>query len=220
MTMNKAILFLVTIIPTFLFGQDVKKVTDKENHETFYVLKSDKTTKHGEYKKFSYKHKLLVRGFYKQGVKDSIWECYDLDGQLTLKYNYTSNQLIFHKPNDIVEGKKYKIINGNSGSNTTLTRPPIFLGGDDLMLSEIIENIQYPYAAKENGKEGTVNVLFTVDKYGKTSNFRVEKPLGYGMDEEAIRVLKLLPDNWLPGNLNGQPVDVEVSYPISYNLGF
>jgi hypothetical protein len=38
------------------------------------------------------------------------------------------------------------------------------------------------------------------------------------MDEEAIRVLKLLPDNWLPGLLNGQPVDVEIVYPINFKL--
>lgn len=216
--MNKAILFLLTVIPTLLFGQDIKKITDKESNETFYVLKSDKTTKHGEYKKFSYNNKLLIKGFYKQGVKDSIWECYDFNGELTLKYNYTKNELVFYKPNEKVKDKKYKIINGSSGSGTTLSRPPIFLGGDDFVMSELVKNIRYPSTAVENGKSGKVYVLFTVDKFGKTSNYHVETPLGFGLDEEAIRVLKLLPDNWLPGLLNEQPVDVEVVYPINFRL--
>jgi TonB family protein len=217
MTINKSILFLLTVIPTFLFGQDIKKITDKENNETFYVLKSDKTTKQGEYKKFSYNNKLLVKGFYKQGVKDSIWECYDFDGQLTLKYNYNKSELVTYKPNEIVKDKKYKIVNSNS-TDTILSRTPIFLGGDDYVLSELIKNIHYPSSAVENGKSGKVYVVFTIDKYGKTSNYHVDNPIGFGMDEEAIRVLKLLPDNWLPGLLNGQPVDVEIVYPINFKL--
>jgi TonB family protein len=200
-----------------LFGQDIKKITDKENNETFYVLKSDKTTKQGEYKKFSYNNKLLVKGFYKQGVKDSIWECYDFDGQLTLKYNYNKSELVTYKPNEIVKDKKYKIVNSNS-TDTILSRTPIFLGGDDYVLSELIKNIHYPSSAVENGKSGKVYVVFTIDKYGKTSNYHVDNPIGFGMDEEAIRVLKLLPDNWLPGLLNGQPVDVEIVYPINFKL--
>lgn len=215
--MNKSILFLLTVIPTFLFGQDIKKITDKENNETFYVLKSDKTTKHGEYKKFSYNNKLLVKGFYKEGVKDSIWECYDFDGQLTLKYNYNKSEVVTCKPKEIVKDKKYKIVNSNS-TDTILSRTPIFLGGDDYVLSELIKNIRYPSGAVENGKSGKVYVVFTIDKYGKTSNYHVDKPIGFGMDEEAIRVLKLLPDNWLPGLLNGQPVDVEIVYPINFKL--
>ncbi|WP_320054426.1 energy transducer TonB [uncultured Acetobacteroides sp.] len=80
------------------------------------------------------------------------------------------------------------------------------------------KNIHYPLTAVENGKSGTVYVLFTVDKYGKTNNYHVEAPLGYGMEEEAIRVLKLIPDNWLPGLLNGEPINVEVIYPIIFRL--
>lgn len=216
--MNKKILILLTIIPTFLFGQDIKKIIDKENNETFYVLKSDKTTKHGEYKKFSFNNKLLIKGIYKQGVKDSIWECYNFYGELTLKYNYTQNELVFYKPNDKVKNKMFKIVNSNNNSDTALSRPPIFLGGDHFVLSEIAKNIRYPSAARENGKSGKVCIMFTVDKFGKTSNYHVETPLGFGMDEEAIRVLKLIPDNWLPGLLNEQPVDVEVSYPIYFKL--
>ncbi|MDQ3049370.1 MAG: energy transducer TonB [Bacteroidota bacterium] len=213
--MNKTLLILLTVIPTFLFGQDIKKITDKENNETFYVLKSDKTTKHGEYKKFSYNNKLLVKGFYKQGVKDSIWECYGFDGQLTLKYNYNKSEVVTYKPNEIVKDKKYKIVNS---TDTILSRNPIFLGGDDYVLSELVKNIRYPSSAVENGKSGKVYVFFTIDKNGKTSNYHVDKQLGYGMDEEAIRVLKLLPDNWLPGLSNGQPVDVEIVYPINFRL--
>jgi periplasmic protein TonB len=201
-----------------LFGQETRKINDKATNETFHVLKSDRTTRHGEYRKFSYNDRLLVKGYYKLGVKDSTWECYDLNGQLTMKFDYTKNELVFYKPNDKVKDKKFKIAAGNNSADTTLSRPPIFLGGDDYILSELANNIRYPANAVENGKSGKVFVIFTVDRSGKTGNYHVATPLGYGMDEEAIRVLKLLPDNWLPGLSAGQPVDVEVAYAVTFTL--
>lgn len=65
-------------------------------------------------------------------------------------------------------------------------------------------------------KSGSVSVLFTVDKTGKTGNYHVADPLGYGLDEEAIRAVRLFSDNWLPGLVNDQPVDVEVSHRIIF----
>jgi len=52
----------------------------------------------------------------------------------------------------------------------------------------------------------------------KTSNYKVERPLGYGLDIEAIRMLKLQPDNWLPGIQNGQAVDTEVIKSVTFKI--
>jgi hypothetical protein len=38
------------------------------------------------------------------------------------------------------------------------------------------------------------------------------------LDEEAIRVVKLLPDYWIPGLLDNQAVDVELFFPFSFAL--
>lgn len=215
--MIKKILFLLVLVPVLLFGQKTKKFIDKDKNETFFVLKSDKTTKHGEYKKF-WNNKLLVKGYYKLGKKDSIWESYDLKGQLSIKYDYTKNQLIYYNPGKNIGNMKFKFINGSQNSDSILNRIPIFLGGEGLYLMTINNNIRYPVKAQENGISGTVNVFFNVDKFGKTSNYHVKSPLGYGLDEEAIRVSKLLSDNWLAGLFNGQPDDVEVMCPIGYRL--
>jgi len=215
--MIKKILFLLVLVPVLLFGQKTKKIIDKEKNETFYVLKSDKTTKHGEYNKF-WNNKLLVKGYYKLSQKDSIWESFDLNGQLSIKYDFTKNQLIYYKPGKNIGNMKFKFINGNQNSDSILNRIPIFLGGEGSYLIEINNNIRYPVSAQENGISGIVNVFFIVDKFGKTSNYNVKTPLGYGLDEEAIRVLKLLSDNWLAGLFNGQPADVEVMCPITFRL--
>ena len=198
-----------------LFGQATKKVSDKLTDETFYVLKSDMSTKHGEYNKFSNKNKLLVSGYYKLGVKDSIWQCYDKEGRITLTYDFTRNDLIFYEPSDHINDIQYRRINDN---DTTLNRPPIFLGGEQLFLNEIAWNLRYPASARENSIMGNVYVTFIVNTNGKLINPAIKTPLGYGLDEEALRVIGLLPDNWLPGMFNGQAVDVEVSLPVSFRL--
>ena len=210
--MNKQILILLIFVPTMLFAQKTKKVTDEISNETFYVLKSDKKIRHGEYKKFNSFGKLLVNGYYKFGAKDSIWECFDHNGELTSKYDYTKNELIFYNPQAKVISKKYRLIANGNKLDTTLSRPPLFLCGDEFIMSEI----RYPLIAMEKGKFGRVVVIFTVDKFGKTANYHVKTPIGSGMDEEAIRVLKLIPDFWLPGLLNGEPVDVEVEFPFNF----
>jgi periplasmic protein TonB len=126
--------------------------------------------------------------------------------------------LIYYYLTEEEKSKKYKVINSADNSEIYLTRPPLYLGGADNFNFELSRNIYYPQIATENGVMGTVNVIFTIDKNGKTSNYHVDKPMGYGLDEESIRVLKLLSDNWLPGLLNGQAVDIEYVQPVYYKL--
>ena len=197
-------------------GQQTKKIVDQKTNETYFVLKSDKSIKHGEYNKFSYKKTLLIKGSYKQGLKDSIWECYDFDGHTTLKIDYSKNELVYFNPTD--KFRKYKIINSAQGADTILSRNPIYLGGDDTFTSDIVVNLRYPIAAIQSGVSGNVYVSFVVDKNGQTSNYEVKHPLGFGLDQEAIRVLKLQTCNWLPGIQNGQSVDIEVICPIKFRL--
>ena len=112
--------------------------------------------------------------------------------------------------------KKYRLIVNGNKLDTTLSKPPVFIAGDEFITAET----GYPRIAMEMGKSGKVVVSFTVDKFGKTKDFHVKNRIGFGLDEEAIRVLKFFPDFWLPGILNGVPVDVEVEIPFSFaNLG-
>ena len=214
--MNKKILVLLIFVPTMLCAQKTQKVTNKVNNETFYVLKSDKKIRHGEYKNFNFFGKLVVNGYYKYGAKDSIWDCFDRNGELISKYNYTKNELVFYNPNVKLIGKKYRLLVDGNKLDTILSKPPLFLAGDEFFMSKI----QYPIIAQQKGISGRVVVFFTVDKFGKTTNYHVKTPIGYGMDEEVIRVLKLIPDFWLPGFLNEEPVDIEVEFPFNFrNLG-
>ena len=94
-------------------------------------------------------------------------------------------------------------------------RMPCFPGSDTAMSRFIAENLQYPAEAKENDINGEVQLSFTVNKNGRIENINVTESLGYGCDEEAVRLIGRMPD-WLPALKNGKPVKEEVVLSIEF----
>ena len=79
------------------------------------------------------------------------------------------------------------------------------------------KNMRYPDEAIEKGATGKVWVSFVVEKDGQLSNITVDRGIGYGTEQEAIRVLKQA-KAWKPGKQNGQPVRVKYNLPLSFVL--
>jgi len=79
--------------------------------------------------------------------------------------------------------------------------------------SYISKHLKYPKAAQQSGAEGKVFVQFVIDKDGSITDIQIIKGLGFGMDEEAIRVIQSAP-KWMPGKQRGKPVKVRMSLPI------
>ncbi|RYZ99659.1 MAG: energy transducer TonB [Sphingobacteriaceae bacterium] len=79
------------------------------------------------------------------------------------------------------------------------------------------KNLRYPSMATDAGKSGKVWVSFVVEKDGQISNVKVDQGAGYGMDEEALRVLKLS-KKWKPGLQRGEPVRVKYTLPLNFVL--
>ncbi len=94
---------------------------------------------------------------------------------------------------------------------------PSFPGGDGALYGFLAQNIAYPEIAKRAGVEGQVIVMFTVSKTGQIASPRVVRGIGGGCDEEALRVVMMMP-RWNPGKQNGQPVNVQVTVPIRFQL--
>ena len=78
-------------------------------------------------------------------------------------------------------------------------------------------NLRFPGAAQDAGVAGRVILTFVIEKNGEITNINIDKPAGYGFDQEAMRVLKLA-KAWKPGIQNGQPVRVRYSIPINFKL--
>ena len=65
--------------------------------------------------------------------------------------------------------------------------------------------------------QGKVVVSFTINADGELTNLQVLKGLGFGTDEEALRVLRLMP-RWKPGRQAGRAVRVRYNLPITFAL--
>jgi protein TonB len=94
---------------------------------------------------------------------------------------------------------------------------PQFEGGQEEMMKYLQKNLNYPPVARENGIEGRVVLQFVVGTDGKISQIEVLKKLGWGLEEEAVRVVKAMPP-WRPGKQNGKPVYVKFTLPIVFKL--
>ncbi len=64
------------------------------------------------------------------------------------------------------------------------------------------ENLRYPQAAIDNGIKGTVILELTVSPSGEITHIDVKKSLGYGCDQEAMRLVNEGP-KWNPATRNG-----------------
>jgi protein TonB len=99
---------------------------------------------------------------------------------------------------------------------TVVEEMPSFPGGEE-KLFEYLSKIKYPSIARENGISGRVYVTFVVDKDGKIKDAKILRGIGGGCDEEAMRVVKSMPD-WKPGRQNGRNVSVQYNLPVNFNL--
>lgn len=105
--------------------------------------------------------------------------------------------------------------------NTTIydavEKMPSFPGGEIMMYDFLARNVRYPQRAREDGYSGTVYVRFVVEPDGSITNIEVAKGVAGGCSEEAVRVVKMMP-NWIPGEAFGKKVRVTYTLPINFRL--
>jgi periplasmic protein TonB len=95
---------------------------------------------------------------------------------------------------------------------------PFFPGGESALDDYVNDNVHYPGKAMDHGVEGKVMVHFIVDEHGNVTNVTtLGKPIGYGLEEEAVRVMSKSP-KWTPGTVKGKNVKSYVILPIAFTL--
>jgi protein TonB len=94
---------------------------------------------------------------------------------------------------------------------------PEYPGGMAQIGKFISRNLKYPPIARDNGVKGRVVVSFVVEPSGEITDVKVIRGIGSGCDEEAIRVVRMMP-KWKPGKQNGKAVRVQYNLPITFTL--
>lgn len=205
-------------------AQQTEKKTAKgknpRSREVFHVIQGT-DVKHGAYRKtLMGKFAVSERGSYDNGKKTGVWEYFDAQGQVEQRYDFSRNELVYDKNASTAFAGATKsaiIVNGELRENPT-GRLPVLLGGISKYAFYLANYLQYPPEARANQVEGTVIVSVTITSEGKIVDEQIEGEAGFGLGEEALRVMRLLPDEWIPLIVDGQAVATRLFIPIRFRL--
>jgi protein TonB len=157
-------------------------------------------------------------GTIEKGNKVGVWEyyAYTRDGTQVLaqKYDHSKNKLLFYRP---VEDRVYQIKENNAWTNGRVDQPPLFMGGDAL-LGTYVSKLNYPTMAQDKNVQGKVIITFVIDTLGQASDYHVLLGIGAGCDEEAMRVAKNIPQQWIPARRGSHAVPVVYEMPFNFRL--
>lgn len=92
-----------------------------------------------------------------------------------------------------------------------------FPGGESAMFKFIGDNIEYPSLALKNEISGTVYISFVVEPDGSISNKQILRSVGGGCDEEAMRIINIMP-KWHPAQQGGKNARLRLTLPISFKI--
>ncbi len=125
-------------------------------------------------------------------------------------------------PVEIDQGKQIVEVKKEEDENKIFDKVEIeasFPGGDSKWRQYLERNANGQVATDNGAPEGTYTtvVQFVVDKEGNISDVRALTNHGYGMEEEAIRVIKKGP-KWNPAVQNGRQVKAYRKQPITFRV--
>jgi protein TonB len=104
-----------------------------------------------------------------------------------------------------------------SDSTVVVEQMPEYPGGIPALGEFLQQNLRYPRQARKANVTGKVFASFVVGADGVLRDISIAKGIGYGCDEEVVRVIALMP-KWKPGIQSGKAVPVRYSMPISFTL--
>lgn len=100
---------------------------------------------------------------------------------------------------------------------TAVEQQAEFPGGSGAWQRFLAKTLKYPSLAQRANVGGRVFVSFVVNTDGSVSDVEVLKGVGFGCDEEAIRIIRSMP-RWNPGKQSGRAVRSRFTQPITFVL--
>lgn len=162
----------------------------------------------GRHREWTEKGNLRLDVQYKGGKYDGLLLTYWENGQVR------RNELF--EQGKSLGGKRYSS-EGKELDYCPYEIMPVFPGGEEELMSFIRSKLKYPRSAFEEKIQGKVITRFVVNKFGEISKTSVIRGVNQDLDNEALRVLSLMP-KWTPGQQEGVPVDVYFVLPFSFKF--
>ena len=159
------------------------------------------------------------RGMLDKKTKVGVWEYFGRTPSqrqvLVQRYDHAARKLLYYRP--IGEILYRAEIEPGTWRSRRLDQPPLFIGGD-ASLAAYTTRLNYPAQAQDHNVQGRVVVSFVIDTLGHPSAYKLVTKLGSGCDEEALRVVRSIPPEWIPGRVGSRAVPVEYELPLTFRL--
>lgn len=161
-------------------------------------------------------------------VKQILWIPAKKDGiPIPSKHEYTVefsakayNKMYSKSPKIKVPLDDYKVKNDNKVyelEDLTTAPHPYFSNPNATLNGYFLSEMRYPEQAKELEISGTVILSFTIETDGTVANITVDKSVGGGCDNEAIRLVQDL--LWIPGMIDDSLVRTKYQQEITFQFG-
>lgn len=121
------------------------------------------------------------------------------------------------KDTDVTAALPQTVADNEDEVMRTVEQLPEFLGGMVEFMKWLTHNLRYPAAAQQQKIEGKVVVTFIVNKDGTIANPKVDRSVNAMLDNEALRVIKMMP-NWKPGMIGNKPCRTMFAIPINFKI--
>lgn len=102
-------------------------------------------------------------------------------------------------------------------SSAAIEYQPEYDGGIQGFREYIAKNFTIPPQAAKQNIQGKIFVEFIIEKDGSLTDIKVIRGLGFGLDEEAQRVLSNC-KKWKPGEIKGEKIKARYVLPIAINI--
>ncbi len=141
-------------------------------------------------------------GFLEKGLKEGKW----IGRSKKHKLNFTE----YYSRGNLLKGESIDDYNINY-TYDKIEIPAESKKGINDFLEFIGKNFQVP---KVQGLKGKILIRFYIEVDGSVNEVKVIKGVGYGADEEAIRVIKMYSNWWIPAKKYGKKIRSQYQLPI------
>lgn len=161
-----------------------------------------------------------INGNYSLEVPDNLPLVFSFVGMETTEVATADKATIDVKMNEDVSQLSEVVITRSAIQRPATEEPLVKLaepvGGIKAYDKYMEDNLRYPQQALENNVKGRVVVEFNVGVDGALNNFVVMKSLGYGCDDEVLRLVKEGPV-WTPTTEDDKPVESTVRVRMKFD---
>ncbi|MEI7757985.1 MAG: hypothetical protein WCI80_02980 [Bacteroidota bacterium] len=183
--------------------------------ENYMSLPQDKNVKNGAYNVANVDNKVLVLGSYKNNVKDSIWNFYNITGDIIQSYNYSTNQMLYHvvDPSTIV---KQKVVIDTTLSEDDKIVAPQKIGGVNYGFYLIHSDKALPVEVKQQKNDILMEYVFSLSETGKLTDWHIVYTSTFFNDDRKQSISGLPKDayEFTAATVNGKPIKSVLIYQV------